>query len=120
MFTRKLTATVAVSILAVTGLAACGSSNNGGGSSTSNPVSIGIGAPQHLIPSNTVESNGTQVVVALWTPLVTFDSKGAPVMAAAESITSPDQKVWTVKLKPGWTFHNGEAVTAANYVQTWN
>ena len=35
-------------------------------------VSIGISEPQHLIPQNTTEANGGQVLRALFTPLVTF------------------------------------------------
>jgi ABC-type oligopeptide transport system substrate-binding subunit len=118
MNSRRL-AWLAVPILFATAPAAC-SSGGGTGSSASNPVTIGIGEPQHLVPSNTVESNGTQVIVALWTPLITYDSKGAPVMDAAQSITTPDQKVWTITLKPGWTFANGEPVTADNYINAWN
>jgi ABC-type oligopeptide transport system substrate-binding subunit len=39
---------------------------------------------------------------------------------AAESIDSPDGKVWTVKLRPGMKFHNGEPVDAESYVRAWN
>src|SRR3712207_2194762 len=89
---------------------------SGGGSdepeATSNTVIIGIGEPQHLIPSNTTESSGAQVLAALYYPLVDFDAQNNPVLVAAESIESPDNKVWTVKLKPGFTFHNGEPFTA--------
>ena len=28
--------------------------------------------------------------------------------------------VWTIKIKPGWTFHNGEPVTAQSYIDAWN
>ena len=28
--------------------------------------------------------------------------------------------MWTIKLKPGWTFHNGEPVTADSYINAWN
>ena len=118
MTTRRF-AWLAVPLLLATPLAACGPGGSTG-SSAGNPVTIGIGEPQHLLPSNTVESNGTQVIVALWTPLITYDSKGAPVMAAADSITSSDQKVWTINLKPAWTFANGEAVTSDNYINAWN
>ena len=41
-------------------------------------------------------------------------------MAAAESIKSDDNKVWTVKLKAGWTFHNGEPVNSDSYINAWN
>ena len=26
---------------------------------------------------------------------------------------------WTVKLRPGWKFHDGTPVTAQSYVDTW-
>jgi len=107
---------LAVSVIAGT-LAACESPRGAG---APEPVTIGIAEPARLLPSSTVDSNGTQVVAALWTPLVTFDPSGRPVMAAAESITSSDQKVWTITLKSGWTFHNGESVTSDNYIRAWN
>ncbi len=86
-----------------------------------NSITIGIAEPQHLIPSNTTESNGAQVLSSLFYPLVNFDAKSAPVPMAAESIThDPTNKVWTVKLKPGFTFSNGEPVTSDNYLNAWN
>jgi oligopeptide transport system substrate-binding protein len=97
---------------------------SGGGSddteASDSSITIGIGEPQHLIPSNTTESNGADVNAALFYPLVDFNEKNEPVEKAAESITSDDNKVWTVKLKPGFTFHNGEPVTADNYIDAWN
>src|SRR5687767_12044879 len=38
----------------------------------------------------------------------------------AESITSDDQKNWTIRIKTGWTFHDGEPVTARSFVDAWN
>jgi oligopeptide transport system substrate-binding protein len=106
--------------------AACSSVACGGGSSTGSlspetlVVSIGIGEPKFLIPSTTTESNGHDVLHALFTPLVDYDDTFRPVELAAESITSPDNRVWTIRLKPGWTFHNGEPVTADAYINAWN
>ncbi|WP_372338950.1 peptide ABC transporter substrate-binding protein [Actinoplanes sp. RD1] len=97
---------------------------SGGGSedsdSEANSVIVGIAEPQHLIPSNTTETGGAQVLNALFTPLVDFDEQSKPVEVAAESITSDDNKVWTVKLKSGYTFHNGEPVTSDSYINAWN
>jgi oligopeptide transport system substrate-binding protein len=97
---------------------------SGGGSddsdSTANTIVVGIGEPQHLIPTNTTETSGAQVLAALFYPLVDFDAQNKPVTVAAESVTSDDNKVWTVKLKPGFTFSNGEAVTADSYINAWN
>jgi oligopeptide transport system substrate-binding protein len=101
--------------------AGCGGGGSSDSDTTSNTVVIGIGEPQHLIPSNATESNGAEVLSSLFYPLVDFDAQNNPVPVAAESIT-PDAKntVWTVKLKPGFTFSNGEPVTSDNYINAWN
>ena len=85
--------------------------------------SVYLGEPQRpLVPGNTTESEGSKVIGALWTPLVTFDERTRTVTydGAAESITSPDNIHWTIKLKGGWTFHDGTPVTAQSYVKAWN
>jgi oligopeptide transport system substrate-binding protein len=43
-----------------------------------------------------------------------------PVLALAESVTSRDNKVWNIRLRRGWTFSNGEAITARTFANTWN
>ena len=53
-------------------------------------------------------------------PLVDYDDANKAVELAAESVTSSDNTVWTIKLKDGYTFHNGEKVTADNYLDAWN
>jgi oligopeptide transport system substrate-binding protein len=123
MNVRRLAAWIALPAAVAIGVSACsGGSDSGGGSTNGGVVNVGLGEPEHLVPSNTVESEGHQVVVSLWTPLVRFDNEGKPVFdqAAAESITSTDNKTWTVKLRPGMTFHNGEKVTADSYINAWN
>ena len=86
-----------------------------------NGVVIGISEPRQLIPTDTVDVSGVQVLNALFYPLVTIDRAGKPVPAAAASVT-PDRtaRVWTIRLKPGFTFSNGEPVTADNYIAAWN
>lgn len=84
-------------------------------------VVIGITEPRHLIPSDTVDVSGNQVLSALFQPLVTFDGKATPVPAAAQSVTADRTvRIWTIRLKPGLTFSNGEPVTADNYIDAWN
>jgi ABC-type oligopeptide transport system substrate-binding subunit len=107
--------------LAAIALVATGCSNEPGNTGAgSKVISISIAEPQYLIPSNTNETSGAEVDNALFTGLVDFDAEFKPVMAAAESITSTDNKVWSVKLKAGWQFHNGEPVTADSYINAWN
>ncbi|MFI0421054.1 ABC transporter substrate-binding protein [Spongiactinospora sp. 9N601] len=73
------------------------------------------------MPANYSEVYGSQVVSAIFTPLVTFDIKTNQTrLEVAESIESDDNTVWKVKLKPGWTFHNGEKVTAKSFTDAWN
>jgi ABC-type oligopeptide transport system substrate-binding subunit len=44
-----------------------------------------------------------------------------PDPAQADSVTlSSDGLVYTIKIKSGWTFHNGEPVDAKSYVDAWN
>lgn len=86
-------------------------------------VSQDLTNPQSLFPMDANESEGTAVLMGnLFTALVQFDANtGEPYMANAESITSEDGgKTWTVTLREGWTFHNGEPVTAASYVDAWS
>ncbi len=119
MQVRRLTAWTVIPLAATLGLAAC--NNDAGDVNPNGVVSIEIAEPQHLTPSNTTEVSGGQVLAALFSPLVSFNDDNKPVEVAAESVTStPDNKVWTVKLKDGYTFHNGEKVTADNYINAWN
>ncbi|MFF0741381.1 ABC transporter substrate-binding protein [Streptomyces sp. NPDC004111] len=119
-----------VAIAGVVALAttACGGgkdSGNDNANRTVDPkgiVSYANGEPQNLLqPANTMEAYGSVVINSLFTGLVSYDKAGNIVMENAESVT-PDaaNKVWTVKLKAGWKFHNGDAVTAKSYVDAWN
>ncbi len=119
---RGTTLKMAVGATAIALLATgCGSGSDDNGSSTSDAVvSIEIAEPKHLIPTNTGETSGSQVLAALFSPLVDFDKDNKPYEDAAESVTSTDNKLWTIKLKAGYTFHNGEKVTSDNYINAWN
>ncbi|MEV6691547.1 ABC transporter substrate-binding protein [Micromonospora sp. NPDC051196] len=122
MRVRRLAAWTALPLAVTLGLVACGSGGDGG-SGESDPnaaVRIEIAEPQHLVPTNTNETSGSQVLSALFSPLVDYDEANKPYEVAAESITSEDNTTWTVDLKDGYTFHNGEDVTADNYIDAWN
>lgn len=86
-------------------------------------VSVDLAEPSSLFPMDANESEGTQVLMGnVFTGLVQFHADtGEAYMANAESITSDDGgKTWTVTLRDGWTFHNGEPVTAQSYVDAWS
>src|SRR5688572_17830537 len=113
-----------MAIVLALSLSACGgrSGDEAGAASGAEDlvISIGIGEPKFLIPSSTTESNGSDVLDALFTDLVEYDEQFRPYEMAAETITTEDNRVWTIKLKQGWTFHNGEPVTADSYINAWN
>jgi ABC-type oligopeptide transport system substrate-binding subunit len=117
----------AVSLVVIA--AACSSNSSGGTAGTSaapgaqgGTYSLTNCEPNtSLIPQNNYESCGSQVFEALFTRLMTYDEAGAPIPAQAESVTaSPDGLVYTIKIKSGWTFHNGDPVDAKSYVDAWN
>ena len=117
---RSVGATAAALTVALGTLACSGDAGDPAETDGDQIVRIGIAEPQHLVPSNTTESSGAQVLAALYTPLVAFDADQRPYEVAAESIESTDNRVWTVKLRDGFTFHNGEKVTADHYIKAWN
>src|SRR3954471_13989405 len=86
------------------------------------PVSIAIGEPvSALVPGNTTEEYGAQILGSLWTGLVEYGQDGeVEYTGVAKSVDSEDSVTWTVRLRDGWTFHDGTPVTAASFVDAWN
>ena len=108
-------------------LSACNSGGGGGTTSQGkeNPdgtVSIyGTEPKSTLFPANTTEAGGGKVTDALFTRLVGYKPEdGAPYNLLAESIKTSDAKVYDIKLKQGWKFHDGTEVKAKNFVDAWN
>lgn len=109
-------------------LAGCGSSttsvtgNNQQGLTHGQPITIWHPDPTSLVPSNSNEEGGMEVLDALYTGLINYNRDTAePENAMAESITADAaSKVYTITIKPGWTFHDGTPVKAANFVNAWN
>jgi oligopeptide transport system substrate-binding protein len=105
--------------------AGCGSgSEDTGGSALTADASISINGTQPevgLVPGNTSETGGGNIVDHLWTGLITYPTGGGdPQNAVAESIDTPDSQNYTVKLKKGTKFHDGTEVKAKNFVDAWN
>ncbi|MFF3309217.1 ABC transporter substrate-binding protein [Streptomyces sp. NPDC002952] len=118
---------VAIAAVVALGATACGGSDGDSGKGNKAAVdpngkfSVEVGEPQNpLQPANTMESNGSIVINALFSQLVDYDEKGNIVMVNAESVDTKDNKTYTVKLKAGWKFHDGTPVTADSYVKSWN
>jgi oligopeptide transport system substrate-binding protein len=73
-----------------------------------------------LIPGNTSEVCGGDIIEAMTSKLVQYNTENAaPENDIAESIETDDNKLFTVKLKP-YKFHDGTDVKAKNFVDAWN
>ncbi|WP_158574000.1 peptide ABC transporter substrate-binding protein [Streptomyces triticagri] len=99
----------------------CGGGAGRGPVAAADGGSFSVGVPAwyvaHLTPARAGKSS---VAEAVWTPLTRVDKDGRAVGAVAESIRSDDNRHWTVRLEEGWTFHNGEPVTAQSFADAWN
>ncbi|UKY52487.1 peptide ABC transporter substrate-binding protein [Streptomyces inhibens] len=97
---------------------ACG----GGSAGRSGVVSSSWGDPQNpLEPANTNEVQGGKVLEMLFRGLKRYNPKtGAAENVIADRIATTDSRNYTVTLKPGWFFSNGEKVTAKSFVDAWN
>ncbi len=123
---RSIAATALVTVALAAG--ACGSSNNnsspaaGGAAKDGGTITIRGCTPENpLVGSNTTEVCGGNVIDAVTAKLVHYNSKtAAPEMDIAESITTSDNKLFTVKLKKGYKFSDGTEVLARNFVDAWN
>jgi ABC-type oligopeptide transport system substrate-binding subunit len=126
--TSRRRASAALLALAL-GATACGGDDGGTGSAdpdaevTGGTYSLFINNPENpLLPANTTETEGAQVMAGLFTGLVEYsnDTTEVEFTGVAESIESDDNTTWTVTLKDGWTFHDGTPVTSESFVDAWN
>ncbi len=92
----------------------------GGDDGSQTTVGFSINEPAFIDPVNLVESEGIQVGNAIFDSLVALDYKtGELIPAAAEKWEcNDDATVWTFHLKDA-KFHNGRAVTAADFKYAW-
>ena len=125
----KVRAMAAAAVTSLALLAACG----GGGAEAPEPgtsqpageaggevVVAGCTPKTALIPGNTSETCGGDVIDAMSSKLVRYNTENAaPENEIAESIETSDNKLFTVKLKP-YKFHDGTDVKAKNFVDAWN
>jgi oligopeptide transport system substrate-binding protein len=118
--------------IAITSLALVATACGGGGGTTSEPggeappaqggeVTVAGCTPENpLVPGNTNETCGGDIIDAMTSKLVRYNTENAaPENDIAESIETSDNKLFTVKLKP-YKFQDGTDVKAKNFVDAWN
>ncbi|MFJ7900872.1 ABC transporter substrate-binding protein [Streptomyces sp. NPDC096198] len=109
----------AMVVAAVLPAAGCGGGGQEGGpgvltSSWSDP-------PNPLEPANTNEVQGGKVLDMLFRGLKRYNPRtGAAENMLAEKIETSDSRTFRITVRNGWTFSNGEPVTARSFVDAWN
>ncbi|MFH8800105.1 ABC transporter substrate-binding protein [Streptomyces sp. NPDC017936] len=104
--------------LAATGCAGAG----GAGADTTAVLSSSWADPQNpLEPANTNEVQGGKVLDMIFRNLKRYDPEtGKAEDMLAERIETSDARNYTITVKDGWTFSNGEKVTSKSFVDAWN
>jgi peptide/nickel transport system substrate-binding protein len=104
-------------------LVACGggSSSSGGTSGGTATVLMGT-APDYLDPNETYTTQGAEATWISYTPLVTYKHENSPGgnevipgLATALPQISSDQKTYTLTLRKGLVFSNGQPVKASDF-----
>lgn len=79
--------------------------------------------PAYIDPYNGQETSGIQVIQSIYDSLTMFNPTNTSELlpaAAASWEPNSDATVWTFKLQPDATFHNGQKVTAQDFIYAWN
>ncbi|WP_328396892.1 ABC transporter substrate-binding protein [Streptomyces sp. NBC_00390] len=113
----------ACAVAAALAAAGCGGGGDGSGAGGAEGiVSSSWGDPQNpLEPANTNEVQGGKVLDMIFRGLKRYNPKtGAAEDMLAEKIETTDSVTFRITVKDGWTFSNGEQVTASSFVNAWN
>lgn len=114
---RHVLAGLALSGIGAAVLSGCGSGDDSGAGAV---TAFGTEPERPLVPTDTTEAGGGRVVSLLFVGLISYNEKSEVVNELAESIESDDNKNWTIKIKEGKKFTNGESITAQSFVDSWN
>ena len=109
--------------LAGLGLVACGGGSSGGGGTSGGTATVLMGtAPDYLDPQEEYTTQGAEPNWISYTPLVTYKHENAPGgnelipgLATALPQISQDQKTYTLTLRKGLVFSNGQPVKASDF-----
>ncbi|MFG2312143.1 ABC transporter substrate-binding protein [Streptomyces sp. NPDC048566] len=108
--------------VALAATACGGGGSDSGGGDGSGTVSSSWGDPQNpLEPANTNEVQGGKVLDMIFRGLKRYNAEtGAAEDMLADKIETSDSQNFTITIKDGWKFSNGETVTAQSFVDAWN
>lgn len=127
---KRLTAFVALALSAGLSLSGCGSGNTGNASPSASDtrhsgdssfISVNSNEPsEKLVPGNT-NDYGVKVIGAIFSGLVRYDAQGRTHYEVAKDIkANQDATEFTITIKDGWKFTNGEPVTSESFAKAWS
>jgi peptide/nickel transport system substrate-binding protein/oligopeptide transport system substrate-binding protein len=117
----RIAAALGAAALALTACTGDPNDVGDGGEGGGGTVDMQIGEVPTLVPSYCGDSECYRIVKNVYDGLVYYDNEtGEPVNLVAESITTEDNQTWTITIKDGLTFHNGEPVNAESFIRSWN
>ena len=84
-------------------------------------ITVNNTEPQNpLVTTNTNEVGGGLVLQNVFAGLVYYEADGSAQNDVAESIETEDAQTYTIKIREGLTFTNGDPVNAESFVKAWN
>lgn len=121
MKTRRLVAVAAALSLLLAGCGGGGGDEGGtgGGDAT---VRLALGQDvDTLLPMDSNVGDNISVLDVVYDGLVRYKPDTTePYNYVAEDISTSDNTAWTIKIKDGFTFQNGEPVDAESFARAWN
>lgn len=121
--TKKAAALLLVGVLAVTGCASGSEpdAQNEEAAAATEPLRVATMQPASLFAPDSSGAYAFEVLDNLYDGLIRFDSEtGEPVMMVADSIDTDDNVVFDIAIAEGWTFSDGEAITAETFQKSWS
>jgi oligopeptide transport system substrate-binding protein len=117
---RKIPA--AVTVIALAAVTACSTASS---KTTNNPPHATTFSVAELEPPSFVPGQDDGIAAdelnALFAPLTKFNAANHLTYVQASSVVpNATATVWTVTIRPGWKFQDGEPVTAQSYASAWN
>ncbi|MFC7625478.1 ABC transporter substrate-binding protein [Microlunatus sp. GCM10028923] len=120
----KVTAALALLAASALALSGCGGGSSPSGEEPEGPKTVRLALTQDvetLLPMDSNVNDNIAVLDVIYDGLVRYQPETTePYNYIASDISSPDNTVWTIKIKDGFTFHNGEPVDAESFARAWN
>ncbi len=108
---------LAVAVVTGLGLSGCASTDSG---ATATITTNGAEPSRPLLTTDTDGLDGIRILDSLYAGLVYYDVDGSVQNDVAASISTDDNAAYTITIREGLSFSDGEPVTASSFVDAWN